>query len=157
MLQLPLEIPTTPVTIRLRYPVEPISVPQMKSSCHQLLQLGLARARVLRPLGAMLPGSRLGSLGAMPLGLLRVLVALEAMPLGYLIPELGCAPVQLAAHPDGKRLNRPTRRLATLRHPTGRDLTLRLLSELSKVKITTRVCESYGNCTSVGGMPPRRK
>ena len=46
----------------------------------------------------------------MPLGLLRVLVALEAMPLGYLIPELGCAPVQLAAHPDGKRLNRPTRR-----------------------------------------------
>ena len=105
-----LEIPTTPVTARLRYPVEPISVPQTKRSCHQLLQLGRARARVLRPLGAMLPGSRLGSLGAMPLGLLRVLVALEAMPLGYLIPELGCAPVQLAAHPDGKRLNRPTRR-----------------------------------------------
>ena len=46
----------------------------------------------------------------MPLGLLRVLVALEAMPLGYLIPELGCAPVQLAARLDGKRLNKPTRR-----------------------------------------------
>ena len=134
-----LETPTTPVTTRPKYPVEPISVPQTRHSCHQLQQLGLARARVLRPLGAMLLGLRPGSLGAMPLGLLGVLVALGAMPLGHLIPELGCVPARLAAHPGGKRLNRQTRRLATQRHPTGPGSMSQLRSELSKVKITTHV------------------
>ena len=152
-----LEIPTTPVTTRPRYPVEQISGPQMKHSCLQHQQLGLARARVLRPLGAKLLGLRLGSLGAKPLGLLGVLVTLGAMPLGHLIPELGCVPARLAAHPGGKRLNKQTRRLATQRLPTGPDLMSRLRFGLSKVKITTHVCESSGSYTSDGGTPPRRR
>ena len=84
----------------------------------------------------MLLGLRLGLPAALPMESLGVLVVPRAMPEDRRLPELGCAPVLLAAHPGGRPLVKRTRRLAQPRRPTGH------------ASMLLRHCERYAATTT---------
>ena len=128
--------PTSPQTSRPSSPAGQTSALPKKQSYlqHQLV----VQAQALAPWlpAAMLQGLRLGLLAAMPPGSLGVLVVPAAMPQGRRLPEVGCAPVLLAAHPGGRPHVRQTRRLARPRLPTG------------PVSMSRRHCELYAATTT---------